>query len=182
MTPSLPGRPSREADASSTARPGTQDRTSPDAVLPQTPPSITLPEAGGRSPARWGISPGSVRNAKGITFVCRRSHRLVHRSCRVGATGEPARSTKAGQIPRAETSACNETSASKRPLLRWPPRGRAIAPGTWHGCLYRKRPCRPGRRRQAARPGRGQGRQAPSGRPGRLWPAALGSKLVRHGG
>ena len=176
MTPSLPGRPSREADASSTARSGTQDRTSPDAVLPQTPLSITLPEGGGRSPTPWGISSGSAWNATGFTLVFRRSHRLVHPGYRVSATGELDRSAKAGQIPRAETS------ARKRPLLRWPPRGRAIAPGTWHGCLYRKRPCRPGRRRQAARPGRGQGRQAPSGRPGRLWPAALGSKLVRHGG
>jgi hypothetical protein len=176
MTPSLPGRPSRAADASSTAWPGTQERPSPDTVLPPTPSSITLPEGGGRSPSRRGSSLGSARNARGFAFAFRRSHRLVHPSCWAGTIGELDRNAKAGQMPRADTS------ASKRPLLRWPPGRGAIAPGTGHGYLDRKCPCRPERRRLLARPGRGQGRRAPSGRPGRRWSAVLGSKRVRHGG
>jgi hypothetical protein len=55
-----------------------------------------------------------------------------------------------------------------------------IAPG--HVVHRQRYPCRPERRRPLARPGRSQGCRPPSGRPGCQGSAALGSKVVRHGG
>lgn len=128
------------------------------------------------SPARWR-APGGAGAQEDSHSLLAALTALAHLSNWADTTRERDKSAKAGQMPRADTS------ADKRPLLRWPPRGRPIAPGTTYGHLGREGPCLSERRRWLlARPGRGQGCRQPPGGTCRRWPAALGSKVVRHGG